>query len=267
MPNRKALSNKTRFEVFKRDSFKCQYCGRCAPEVILQVDHITPVAKGGKNEIINLITSCFDCNNGKSDRELSDNSVMAIQKAKLDELNERRVQLDMMIEWKKTLSDKTYELNAVVKYFNEKNNCNVSLTDRGISALKSLMKKYTVEQIIDCINEAHEKYFGSMDIVEMWDRIPRLLNYATATDDDKNKMKFFGAIKARFSNTYGYNVYACSALNKKIRKIYEVIDSRTTTLDYKHLFEILNSNFSYSDFIEGIEEMFDHIFESNENNG
>ena len=44
---RKALSQKIRFEVFKRDSFTCQYCGRKAPDVVLQVDHIVPVAKGG----------------------------------------------------------------------------------------------------------------------------------------------------------------------------------------------------------------------------
>ena len=55
---RKQLSKTLRFEVFKRDSFKCQYCGKSAPEVTLEVDHIIPVAKGGSNEIFNLITSC-----------------------------------------------------------------------------------------------------------------------------------------------------------------------------------------------------------------
>lgn len=30
---RKAISKRVRFEVFKRDSFKCQYCGKCAPDV------------------------------------------------------------------------------------------------------------------------------------------------------------------------------------------------------------------------------------------
>jgi 5-methylcytosine-specific restriction endonuclease McrA len=72
MAKRKNLSNRTRFEVFKRDEFVCQYCGRKPPQVILQVDHIIPVSKGGDNEIINLITSCFDCNSGKSDIEIDD---------------------------------------------------------------------------------------------------------------------------------------------------------------------------------------------------
>ena len=42
---RKAISKKLRFEVFKRDSFTCQYCGKSAPDVILHVDHILPVKK------------------------------------------------------------------------------------------------------------------------------------------------------------------------------------------------------------------------------
>lgn len=47
MSARKTITKKTRFEVFKRDGFKCVYCGACAPEVVLVVDHIDPVANGG----------------------------------------------------------------------------------------------------------------------------------------------------------------------------------------------------------------------------
>ena len=55
-PKRKAIGDKLRFEVFKRDQFKCQYCGKASPDVILHVDHINPVSKGGVNDILNLIT-------------------------------------------------------------------------------------------------------------------------------------------------------------------------------------------------------------------
>ena len=65
MAERKPISSKIRFEVFKRDSFTCQYCGRSAPNVVLEVDHITPVNGGGGNEMANLITACHDCNRGK----------------------------------------------------------------------------------------------------------------------------------------------------------------------------------------------------------
>ena len=73
MAKRKGISKSTRFEVFKRDSFTCQYCGKSAPDVVLEVDHINPVSKGGDNDISNLITACFDCNRGKKDKKLTFN--------------------------------------------------------------------------------------------------------------------------------------------------------------------------------------------------
>lgn len=65
MTERKALSKSKRFEIFKRDGFTCQYCGSQPPDVILEVDHIHPVADGGDNDDMNLITACYDCNRGK----------------------------------------------------------------------------------------------------------------------------------------------------------------------------------------------------------
>lgn len=60
------LPKSVRFNVFKRDLFCCQYCGRHPPDVTLEIDHITPVAAGGTNVEENLITACFDCNRGKA---------------------------------------------------------------------------------------------------------------------------------------------------------------------------------------------------------
>lgn len=60
-----AVRPSVRFDVFKRDEFTCQYCGRRVPDVTLEVDHIVPKAEGGGSEIENLATSCFDCNRGK----------------------------------------------------------------------------------------------------------------------------------------------------------------------------------------------------------
>lgn len=58
---------KLRFSIFKRDSFTCQYCGRKAPDVVLQIDHIHPKSKGGLNKAENYRTACFECNIGKGD--------------------------------------------------------------------------------------------------------------------------------------------------------------------------------------------------------
>ena len=76
---REPISKRLGFEVFKRDAFTCQYCGKSAPDVVLEVDHIEPVSKGGKTTLLNLVTSCFKCNRGKSNIKLSDNSVVRRQ--------------------------------------------------------------------------------------------------------------------------------------------------------------------------------------------
>lgn len=88
---RKSMSKKLRFEAFKRDGFQCQYCGNVPPRVTLELDHIDPVANGGNNEIDNLITACFDCNRGKSDRLLT--SIPQSVNEKAEVLAEREEQL------------------------------------------------------------------------------------------------------------------------------------------------------------------------------
>uniref|UniRef100_A0A6H1ZSB2 Putative homing endonuclease n=1 Tax=viral metagenome TaxID=1070528 RepID=A0A6H1ZSB2_9ZZZZ len=55
-----------RWQVLERDNFTCQYCGQYAPNVALEVDHVTPREDGGSDDVDNLKTSCFACNRGKS---------------------------------------------------------------------------------------------------------------------------------------------------------------------------------------------------------
>lgn len=64
------VSPKIRFEVLKRDNFRCRLCGRTSDDTKLHVDHIIPVVKGGKNNIDYLITLCIDCNLGKGISDL-----------------------------------------------------------------------------------------------------------------------------------------------------------------------------------------------------
>lgn len=55
-----------RFEILERDNSTCQIFGRKAPDVIIQIDHIIPLSKGGLTEKRNLRVLCEDCNLGKS---------------------------------------------------------------------------------------------------------------------------------------------------------------------------------------------------------
>lgn len=68
-PERKKMTASLRYEILKRDGFRCQICGRSADDgIVLHVDHIIPVSKGGKTEPDNLRTLCQDCNLGKRDK-------------------------------------------------------------------------------------------------------------------------------------------------------------------------------------------------------
>lgn len=64
---RKLMTPSLRYDILKRDGFKCQICGYSQEDGIkLHVDHILPVAKGGKTIKRNLRTLCENCNLGKS---------------------------------------------------------------------------------------------------------------------------------------------------------------------------------------------------------
>ena len=66
---RSQMTQTLRYDVMKRDHFRCVLCGRSADDgVKLHVDHIVPVAKGGKTVMSNLRTLCEDCNRGKRDK-------------------------------------------------------------------------------------------------------------------------------------------------------------------------------------------------------
>jgi integrase len=65
------IPRKLRFEILKRDGFRCIYCGRQPPDVRLHVDHKIPVYDGGPTQRNNLVTSCEQCNGGKANIPLN----------------------------------------------------------------------------------------------------------------------------------------------------------------------------------------------------
>ncbi len=52
----------TRFNVFLRDQFDCQYCGGFFPSEDLTFDHLTPRSRGGRTTWTNVVTACQGCN-------------------------------------------------------------------------------------------------------------------------------------------------------------------------------------------------------------
>ena len=59
------VTNKMRFSIYDRDHYRCRICGRKTND--LEIDHIIPIAKGGKSTYENLQTLCHRCNVKKGD--------------------------------------------------------------------------------------------------------------------------------------------------------------------------------------------------------
>lgn len=160
---RVGLSKKARFEVFKRDGFRCQYCGAVAPDVLLVVDHILPVAKGGKNSLLNLITACQPCNAGKSDRALDDQSMLAKQRDQLADLSERREQLEMMIRWKEGMCDlRDTAVERMAEHWSRLVK-GYSLNEVGLQQLRKLAGRYQASEIMDAMVAAADQYLKLED--------------------------------------------------------------------------------------------------------
>lgn len=53
--------------VFLRDNFTCQYCGKKLPSYDLTIDHVIPRKHGGKSNWENVVACCVDCNAKKSE--------------------------------------------------------------------------------------------------------------------------------------------------------------------------------------------------------
>lgn len=182
MADREPIGKRLRFEVFKRDKFTCQYCGRAAPDVTLHVDHIEPVAAGGETTLLNLVTACADCNLGKGARALSDDSVVVRQRSQLDDLQERREQVEMMIAWQRGLvTDARDAHEDLVDFWNDLTP-GYKLAETGSDKLRQWARTFTAEQLCEAMRTAADNHLlhnsaGGLDhtsVEDAFTAIPRI---------------------------------------------------------------------------------------------
>jgi hypothetical protein len=165
---RKGISKRTRFEVFKRDSFTCQYCNRKPPDVMLEIDHVIPVAGGGSDRIDNLITACFDCNAGKSDVPLEDKMPEAFTENELircQELLERRAAMKRIDAIHRTIQkDVDKDINACIAAWDQwhhiEDKTPIALPDDHRRSLGIFLEKLPLSEILDSIEIAMHKKIG-----------------------------------------------------------------------------------------------------------
>lgn len=155
------MKKSLRFKVFERDNFTCQYCGEKPPNVILHCDHIFPKSKGGKEDEINLITSCIDCNLGKRDKIIKNpRSKKEIKKA-TEKIIESEKQLT---EYYKFLRKKEKKHNKIIKditdYWAELWNYEYTLNHRGKTSIKTFLKFLEPQEIKESMDIAMCKNFN-----------------------------------------------------------------------------------------------------------
>ena len=149
----RSLSKKVRFDVFKRDSFSCQYCGLTPPRVVLEVDHIIPVSAGGLTHLDNLVTACFDCNRGKGAGRLDAVPLSVAEKLIL--AKEREAQLRELHRFhqkvEQRLQDEMTELNNL--FWDEFDGCCMTETFMN-SSLRMFLDKLPFFEVMDSMRKS-----------------------------------------------------------------------------------------------------------------
>lgn len=142
------MNKRVRFEVFKRDKFTCRYCGKSSPAVVLEVDHVIPRSSGGSDDEMNLVTSCFDCNRGKSDRNLSEIITGEDPHDRAIELLERERQL---AEYNTVARAIEKRINRDVKWLLKKRSYNA---ESYIPHIKRMLKENPLQTVHDALEIA-----------------------------------------------------------------------------------------------------------------
>ena len=66
------ISGSVKYQVFSRAKFRCELCGVSAEDKGLEVDHIFPKSRGGKDDLSNYQALCYSCNSAKRNTDDTD---------------------------------------------------------------------------------------------------------------------------------------------------------------------------------------------------
>jgi len=158
-----AISKKTRFEIFKRDGFACQYCGKKPPDTLLECDHIQPLFEGGSDDYSNLITSCFECNRGKSCLPLGVSDCERVQQLQLETIAQLAAFNELLIN-----ADKARDRH--VKWLSKKIASNLGwkrLAKDEENSLSRFARSLTYDRIVNASEKTATKKHGA-DPASAW---------------------------------------------------------------------------------------------------
>lgn len=238
MTKRKALSKNTRFEVFKRDLFTCQYCGAKSPDVLLHVDHVHPVAEGGDNSFTNLVTSCVDCNAGKGARLLSDDSAVVKQRRRMEELAERQEQIGMLLDWHRGMTRvRNAEAEAACSYLNEMlasfGSC---LSEYYVRRVAKMVRRFGLQEVLASCDIAFADYYDPSEALQKLGGIAENRKRRREDPDADGAAYVFGIARRRFRGFQSWQ------LSTSIRVL------RAAGVDWTWIRQTISTATSFSDF-------------------
>jgi hypothetical protein len=143
----RTIIKRLRFEVFERDKFTCQDCGKKVPDVILKIIRIKPKLKGQADEILNFKTSCYECNQDSSNIQLDQGDLR----------KEKKEQIESMIKWQESLT-KLYKNTSikVIEYI--ENKINLCLNESEKRSIEKLIHKFDFPDILEAVDISAAKY-------------------------------------------------------------------------------------------------------------
>jgi len=247
---RGTLSKTVRFSVFKRNSFACRYCGATAPNVQLHVDHVVPVADGGRDDFDNLVTACAACNFGKGARNLADDERIALKDrgalagggnsldarelidpvAQDDDpaigaanfanrheqaqaIEERRAQLEMVIEWREEIVGLQDEaVDALDRRIVARTG--LPMSEECRQRMRRWVRQYGLTAIYEALEDALDQMLEWRDgvlLLASWERafaaIPQVAELRQAARDKPYFREF---------------VYICDLLRRRLPNVNEL---------------------------------------------
>lgn len=151
---RKPLSKRTRFKVFQRDEFTCMYCWRNPQDhkIALEVDHKISVKDWWTNDIINLVTSCYDCNRWKRWDSIITWTELEDTKFELEKIKDRLEQIQYISNLKTYIKEKEKEIE-----------------DNKFAFIQNIMVWYSdifINKMQTRIRNQYKKYWYDIDILE-----------------------------------------------------------------------------------------------------
>jgi transcriptional regulator with XRE-family HTH domain len=204
--SKQPIPKSVRFEVFKRDSFKCQHCGASASDVLLGLEYIRPSTERDTS-VSNLVTFCIRCLTEHSPDGLSETG----EKRNLrKERKARKEQLDMMMAWKEAERDillqSTEHLCAYWKHYTP----GWDISSKGQRCIQRWLNTFSFEEITHAMDVA-VKYLRTDDkgeiTQESWERafakIGGICQVEKAAQHEPHLRKLYyirGILKNRFDN-------------------------------------------------------------------